>query len=76
MHRSISRTVASMSQNGVATIGSSRRLSADAHSSRKSLYAETQSNFSSSSFSRKKCSLPNPPTLGYRTCAQIPAPSM
>ena len=74
--RSTSRTVASMSQNGVATIGSRRRRSAEDQSSRKSLYAETHSSLSSSSAILRKCSEPKPPTLGYSTCAQIAASSM
>ena len=65
-----------MSQNGVATIGSRRRESADDHSSKKSLYAETHSNLSRSSGILRKFSLPNPPTFGYSTCAQIAASSM
>ena len=75
-HRSTSRTVASMSQNGVATTGSSRCRSDDAHSSRKSLYAVTHSSLSSSSSRLRKFWLPKPPTFGYSTCAQMPAASM
>ena len=74
--RSISATVVGTSQNGVAITGSSRRASAAHHSVRKSLYACTHASLSASSVSSRKFSLPNPATLGYSTCAQIPASSM
>ena len=38
--------------------------------------ARTQSSMSSGCSSRRKAPDPNPPTLGYRTCARMPSRSM